>query len=115
MPEPNYTDVYEPKTEDDVTFDTSKDINVPQVATPTAGNPCTSSELPPITFLFGTQTGTCQDYANQLSKQAKSFGFKDVTLAQMDKWKVLKERKYTGPNDKLGLRELVVICTATYK
>ena len=72
-------------------------------------------ELPAITFLFGTQTATSQDYADQLSKQAKSFGFKQVTLCQMDKWKVLKEGKYTGPSDKFGLREIVVIVTATYK
>jgi cytochrome P450/NADPH-cytochrome P450 reductase len=72
-------------------------------------------KLPAITFLFGTQTGTSQDYADQLSKQAKSFGFKDVTFCQMDKWKVLKEGKYTGPKDKLESRELLVAVTATYK
>ncbi|KAG2211207.1 hypothetical protein INT47_006326 [Mucor saturninus] len=71
-------------------------------------------ELPSITFLYGTQTGTCQDYANQLSNQAKSFGFKDITLCQIDEWKVLREGQYNGPSDRLSSRELVIICTATY-
>lgn len=74
-----------------------------------------SVELPSITFLYGTQTGTCQDYADQLSNQAKSFGFKKITLCQMDKWKILHEGQYSGPSDRLSSRELVVICTATYK
>ncbi|RCH90936.1 hypothetical protein CU098_002539, partial [Rhizopus stolonifer] len=73
-------------------------------------------ELPPITFLYGTQTGTAQDYANVLADQAKSFGFKKVTLCEMDKWKVLADGKFISEDkDKKKLdKELVVICTATY-
>lgn len=115
MPEPNGEDVYGTAAEEDVVFDIPKDVKVTEVATPTLENPSKSAELPPVTFLFGTQTGTSQDYASQLAKQAKGFGFKNVTLCQMDRWKALKEGKYDGPNDKLGLRELVVVCTATYK
>lgn len=71
--------------------------------------------LPPITFLYGTQTATSQDYADQLAKQAANFGFSDITVCTMDKWKVLKEGKYKGSKDKHGDEELLVICTATYK
>ena len=75
----------------------------------------TDVKLPPVTFLFGTQTGTAQDYANQLANQAKSFGFKDVTLCEMDKWKVLQDKKFVS-EDKTSRtdKEIVVICTATY-
>ncbi|KAI8078481.1 cytochrome P450 [Thamnidium elegans] len=114
MPEPNGEDVYGTAAEEDVVFDIPKDVKVTEVATPILENPAKSAELPPVTFLFGTQTGTSQDYASQLAKQAKGFGFKNVTLCQMDRWKALKEGKYDGPKDKLGLRELVVVCTATY-
>lgn len=69
-----------------------------------------AAELPPITFLFGTQTGTAQDYASQLATQARSFGFKDVKLQPMDQWRVLDTDRYEPPQAK----ELVVICTATY-
>ncbi|CAO3627588.1 unnamed protein product [Cunninghamella blakesleeana] len=70
-------------------------------------------ELPPITFLFGTQTGTSQDYANQLSQQAKGFGFTNVKMIEMDKWELLDTGKYEG--EKSGKqRELVVLVTATY-
>ncbi|KAG1414565.1 hypothetical protein G6F58_006896 [Rhizopus delemar] len=76
----------------------------------------TDVELPPITFLYGTQTGTAQDYATVLASQAKGFGFKNTTLCEMDKWKVLADGKFISDNkDKKKLdKELVVICTATY-
>jgi cytochrome P450/NADPH-cytochrome P450 reductase len=71
----------------------------------------TSVDLPKITFLFGTQTGSAQDYANQLSIQAKRFGFKDIKLCSMDQWELLEAGKKKDPKEK----ELVIICTATYK
>ncbi|KAG0168861.1 hypothetical protein DFQ28_004492 [Apophysomyces sp. BC1034] len=73
-----------------------------------------SVELPHITFLYGSQTGTAQDYASQLATQAKQFGFKKSTVCEMDQWKVLVSGKYERPKDKDGPQELVVICTATY-
>lgn len=73
-----------------------------------------AADLPPITFLFGTQTGTAQDYASQLATQARSFGFKDVKLQPMDQWRVLDAGKYEPPQGSSGAQELVVICTATY-
>jgi cytochrome P450/NADPH-cytochrome P450 reductase len=69
-------------------------------------------ELPKVTFLFGTQTGTAQDYASQLVNQAKSFGFKNVTLTSMDNWDVIQNGRYQ--KQEVGRRELVVVCTATY-
>lgn len=69
--------------------------------------------LPPVTFLFGTQTGTAQDYSNQLLQQANEFGFTDVKMMEMDKWKALKSGKYEGAKEGKQ-RELVVVCTATY-
>ncbi|KAG1122934.1 hypothetical protein G6F42_011015 [Rhizopus arrhizus] len=67
-------------------------------------------ELPKATFLFGTQTGTAQDYANQLASQAQRFGFKDVTLCAMDQWEPIVKGSY----EKKEKDELVVVCTATY-
>ncbi|CAO3680931.1 unnamed protein product [Umbelopsis ramanniana] len=87
---------------------------IPQVSLPTAATKAGSIPLPPVTFLFGTQTGTAQDYASQLAGQAKTFGFKNVTLCDMDKWEVLKNGKYNGPKGTNDRRELVVVCTATY-
>jgi cytochrome P450/NADPH-cytochrome P450 reductase len=72
-------------------------------------------DLPPITLLYGTQTGTAQDYASQLSNQARAFGFKNVTLCEMDKWKVLETGKFESTDtSKRSDKELVVVCTATY-
>ena len=71
-----------------------------------------SAELPSVTFLFGTQTGTAQDYASQLAGQARAFGFKDVKLQDMDDWELLKTGKYEMK--KSGPQDLVVIVTATY-
>jgi cytochrome P450/NADPH-cytochrome P450 reductase len=50
-----------------------------------------------------------------LAKQAANFGFSDITVSTMDKWRVLKEGKYSGAKDKHGDGEILVICTATYK
>ncbi|KAI8067575.1 cytochrome P450 [Gongronella butleri] len=68
------------------------------------------AQLPNLTFLYGTQTGTAQDYANQLYQQAKEFGFLNVKMAEMDKWDGIQGEKYESPAQK----ELVIVCTATY-
>ncbi|KAI7907546.1 cytochrome P450 [Cokeromyces recurvatus] len=82
-------------------------------AFPTAST--SNVDLPPVTFLFGTQTGTAQDYANLLATQAKNFGFKKVTLCEMDNWKVLQDGKFiSNDQKKRSDQELVIICTATY-
>ncbi|KAI7880495.1 cytochrome P450 [Mucor mucedo] len=104
-----------PEPSEDVVIQTESStgaINIPEInqGIPTLG----SIELPKITFLFGTQTGSAQDYANQLAAQAKRFGFKDITFSSMDHWNTIQ----TGTYKKLGTdrkkNELVVICTATY-
>ena len=105
MPEPRSTPTTtseDAKSKPKATIPQSKSI-AEQVAT---------CEIPPITFLYGTQTGTSQDYASSLAAQARSFGFKQVTISEMDKWKVLDTGKYEPR--KSGPQELVVICTATY-
>ncbi|KAI7871877.1 cytochrome P450 [Spinellus fusiger] len=71
-------------------------------------------DLPPVTFLYGSQTGISQDYASTLSNQARKFGFKNVKLTTMDKWEVLNSGTYEGPKDSKNGHELVVICTSTY-
>ncbi|KAL1914363.1 uncharacterized protein VTP21DRAFT_8943 [Calcarisporiella thermophila] len=83
---------------------------MPQLAEPTKTG---TVALPPITFLYGTQTGTAQDYASQLSNQARQFGFKDVTLCAMDSWKTLSTGVAQGSKN-ANEKELLVICTATY-
>ncbi|KAF7726609.1 hypothetical protein EC973_008573 [Apophysomyces ossiformis] len=104
LPEPN-AEVVLTKTVNDTTSTTSIPAAMPQVAVAQGKD----IDLPPITFLFGTQTGTAQDYSSQLATQARNFGFKSVTMCEMDKWKVLDNGgRPEGPN------ELVVICSATY-
>ncbi|RCH99088.1 hypothetical protein CU098_003718 [Rhizopus stolonifer] len=109
FPQPS-DEATEAKKAADATGNKSTAPSMPVVAASRA-----NVELPPITFLFGTQTGTAQDYANQLANQAKSFGFSKVTLCDMDKWKVLQEGKFVSDDKSKRLdKELVVICTATY-
>ncbi|KAL0096479.1 cytochrome P450 [Phycomyces blakesleeanus] len=77
-------------------------------------------DLPKITFLYGSQTGAAQDYATQLSVQAQGFGFKDITLCELDKWSVIWSENIDGPKEKENnednndQKELIVICSATY-
>jgi cytochrome P450/NADPH-cytochrome P450 reductase len=72
-----------------------------------------SIKLPKATFLYGTQTGAAQDYANQLASQAKRFGFEDVTFCAMDSWQIIQSGQYEKKKNG-DKNELVVICTATY-
>jgi cytochrome P450/NADPH-cytochrome P450 reductase len=104
-----------PKPSDDIVIqkeDTSETIGMPILdqGASTIG----TIELPKITFLFGTQTGSAQDYANQLAAQAKRFGFKDITFSSMDNWNVIQSGTYQMSGSDKKKNELVVICTATY-
>ncbi|OBZ85113.1 hypothetical protein A0J61_06837 [Choanephora cucurbitarum] len=65
--------------------------------------------LPKVTFLYGTQTGVSQDYAYQLSSQAKIFGFRDIKYCSMNEWDAIR----TSESERTE-SELIVICTATY-
>ncbi|CDS13486.1 hypothetical protein LRAMOSA05662 [Lichtheimia ramosa] len=85
-------------------------VSIPQVDINASRT--TDVKLPPITFLYGSQTGTAQDYAAQLASQARGFGFDKVTFCEMDKWNVLETGKYNPSSS--GDQELVVISTATY-
>ncbi|OBZ91248.1 hypothetical protein A0J61_00693 [Choanephora cucurbitarum] len=109
FPEPssssnNVSDSKKPKAETDAA-----------AVMPVLAASCNQIDLPPITFLYGTQTSTAQDYANQLANQAKNFGFGKVTLCEMDSWKILKQDRLVSESNSKHLdKELVVICTATY-
>ncbi|KAI8981092.1 cytochrome P450 [Pilobolus umbonatus] len=72
-------------------------------------------KVPPITFLYGTQTGSAQDYASQMFNQAKSFGFQTCNMYAMDQWPVLDQGRFVSNGaDNKPYKEVVVICTATY-
>ncbi|KAI7883714.1 cytochrome P450 [Lichtheimia hyalospora FSU 10163] len=111
FPEPNATPIPTKTAQDDEADKPKATIpHFESIAEQMAARP--AAELPPVTFLYGTQTGTAQDYASVLASQARSFGFKQVTLCEMDKWNVLDAGKYQPKES--GPQELVVICTATY-
>ncbi|ORX53232.1 cytochrome P450 [Hesseltinella vesiculosa] len=82
--------------------------SIPRIV-PTKVDSNSAQKLPKVTFLYATQTGTSQDYANQLFQQAKGFGFSNASLLSIDKWQGY-ETKYNAPENK----ELVVLCLATY-
>jgi cytochrome P450/NADPH-cytochrome P450 reductase len=114
-PRENFPEPSSEATESKKTAASSKKPDAPNMPVVSATAAPSDVELPPITFLFGTQTGTAQDYANQLANQAKSFGFKKVTLCDMDKWNVLQAGKFvSNDKSKRSDKELVIICTATY-
>ncbi|ORX59568.1 cytochrome P450 [Hesseltinella vesiculosa] len=86
-------------------------------------NPPTPAKipLPKATFLYGTQTGTSEEYARKLSVQAKQFGIEDVTVCELDEWKAVKGEKVGGVDNgsvqadgDMKISELVVVITATY-
>ncbi|KAI8149551.1 cytochrome P450 [Fennellomyces sp. T-0311] len=113
------TDFPEPSTDSAVNNTKPPRPAAPKVAVPNPdgmakhiASQASTAELPSVTFLFGTQTGTAQDYASQLASQARAFGFKDVKLSEMDQWEVLKAGKYEPK--KSGVQDLVVVVTATY-
>ncbi|KAL1918891.1 uncharacterized protein VTP21DRAFT_2272 [Calcarisporiella thermophila] len=79
--------------------------------------------LPKVTFLYGTQTNTAEEYARKLSSQAKNFGFKEIVVDELDSWSLAQggdlarlDRGEKAPTSEDGVKmtELVVIVTATY-
>ena len=79
--------------------------------------------LPPVTFLFGTQTNTSEEYARKLAGQAREFGFQEVKVDDLDSWKVAQgekiaqasqDSKAPAGDDDVKVAELVVVVTATY-
>ncbi|KAI8336924.1 cytochrome P450 [Blakeslea trispora] len=94
--------------------DAKKSTHVTKMPTIDLGAVESSSlKLPKVTFLFGTQTGTSQDYAYQLSSQAKRFGFADITFCSMDQWSVISAENQPLQQTKTE-DQLLIICTATY-
>jgi cytochrome P450/NADPH-cytochrome P450 reductase len=106
FPEANESIVLEKKTDQRV----DEGVSLPTLSL--GKSSVGSIKLPKATFLYGTQTGAAQDYANQLASQAKRFGFKDITFCAMDHWEVIASGQYEKSKD--NANELVVICTATY-
>ncbi|KAI8578279.1 hypothetical protein K450DRAFT_301281 [Umbelopsis ramanniana AG] len=72
--------------------------------------------LPPVTFLYGTQTNTSEEYARKLSGQAKGFGFTNIkTLVKGGKLnKLQKNDSAPSSEDDVKVSELLVVVTATY-
>ncbi|OZJ02026.1 hypothetical protein BZG36_05388, partial [Bifiguratus adelaidae] len=80
--------------------------------------------LPKITLLYGTQTGTSQEYAHKLAGQARGFGFKEVKVVELDDWELMQKSSLGGGNDGAvrqpegndgtRLSEVAVFITATY-
>ncbi|OZJ04584.1 hypothetical protein BZG36_02771 [Bifiguratus adelaidae] len=85
----------------------------PQVPVLAEGVKLGSLPLPKLTVLFGTETGTSQDYATQLASQARAYGFPEVTVMDIDKWPVLQAGKYSATSEGAP-NEMVVFVTATY-
>jgi cytochrome P450/NADPH-cytochrome P450 reductase len=92
-------------------------------AVPQGGVQPAKFPLPPVTFLFGTQTSTSEEYARKLSGQAKEFGFQDVKVQDLDDWKLVKGEQISrakqdanapSSEDDVKVSELVVVVTATY-
>ena len=70
--------------------------------------------LPKLTILYGSNTGSSEDYANQSAAQAKSLGFQDISVKTLDEWDAISQgnRNISQGSDKI--KELVVVITSTY-
>jgi len=62
------------------------------------------SELPRLTILYGTQTGTCEGFAKIVFSFAKARGFDKVTLCRMDQY----------DTSKLHDEDVVILMTSTF-
>ncbi|KAJ3321561.1 hypothetical protein HDV06_004097 [Boothiomyces sp. JEL0866] len=67
----------------------------------------------PVSVLFGSNTGTSMDYAEQVSNIYKDMGFTVLTKPLND-WAPVKQGAYEPLPGQDLIRELVVIVTATY-
>ena len=70
--------------------------------------------LPKLTILYGSNTGSSEDYANQSAAQAKSLGFQDISVKTLDEWDAISQgnRNISQGSDKI--KELVVVITSTF-
>ncbi|KAJ3127314.1 hypothetical protein HK098_006493 [Nowakowskiella sp. JEL0407] len=73
----------------------------------------TASSFPPIDIIFGSNSGTSQDIATQIAASCRNYGFGDVTLSTMDKWRVLQYLS-GGSGSTFEKERRLVVVTATY-
>ncbi|KAJ1558496.1 hypothetical protein HK096_011437 [Nowakowskiella sp. JEL0078] len=66
--------------------------------------------LPPLEILYGSNTGTAQDYATIVTSAAKNLGFTDISLSTLDNWKGFQK----AIDGTLKEKTHVIIITATY-
>ncbi|KAJ3122264.1 hypothetical protein HK098_002969 [Nowakowskiella sp. JEL0407] len=72
-----------------------------------------SEGFPPLDIIYGSNAGTAQDFATQIASASRNFGFTDVTMSTMDKWKGLQYLSGTSGITLDKNRRLLVV-TATY-
>lgn len=88
--------------------------------TPTEKENVTSDErtldvpLPRLVVLFGSNTGTSQDYASRIASKARNIGFKNVTMSALDDWEVLRAGRFDPTEEELKLPPVVVVVASTY-
>ncbi|RUS19436.1 cytochrome P450 [Endogone sp. FLAS-F59071] len=70
--------------------------------------------LPRLSVLFGSNTGTSQDYASRIASKARNIGFKNVTVSALDDWEVLQAGRFDPTEEELKLPPIVVVVTSTY-
>ncbi|KAJ3076396.1 hypothetical protein HDU98_003652 [Podochytrium sp. JEL0797] len=78
--------------------------------------------FPPVTLLYGTNSGTSLDFANTIAAKAKKLGFEDVAVSSLDAF-VSKHadrlQSATAPSSPGAaataiVRHLILVVTATY-
>ncbi|KAI8803637.1 cytochrome P450 [Cladochytrium replicatum] len=79
-----------------------------------------SIPFPPLTVVYGSNTGTAQDFASTIAKSAKKVGFEKLTLKTLDDYVAVrtseKDSALTAAETLMGvnLEEIVVVVSATY-
>ncbi|KAJ3133811.1 hypothetical protein HK100_004064 [Physocladia obscura] len=77
--------------------------------------------LPPITILYGSNTGTSTDYASTIAVKAKKLGWEDVVLSSLDEYlpslltRVGQKLASQGPNGlQPSIKHILIVVTSTY-
>ncbi|ORX82529.1 cytochrome P450 [Basidiobolus meristosporus CBS 931.73] len=74
-----------------------------------------STKLPKLIVLFGSDMGLSEEYANKLAKDASDLGFKDTQVLPMDEWEVLGSGSYQEDEAQDDSEKPVLfIITSTY-
>ncbi|KAJ3018464.1 UNVERIFIED_CONTAM: hypothetical protein HDU68_011143 [Siphonaria sp. JEL0065] len=105
----------------------NKVVNVttakPSATSPTVQPPAVelkphNAEFPPITLLYGSNSGTSSDFANTIAAKAKKLGATDVVVSGLDEY-LSKLAGRVAPaqsdgTDSDSVKHLIVVVTATY-